>query len=88
MDWTRQYKKFHRDLNNHGYLPDRNKEYHKAWCKLHKRIKHKLYFNLPITEENWRLVDSIMDCENERRWLLQKEQEKMLKILEKNKMKK
>ena len=89
-DWTRQYKKFHRDLDNHGYLPVKNKEHDKEWRKLHKRIKHKLYFNLPITENDWRLGDSIMDCENERRWLLQEEQENVKKIREreKNKMKK
>ena len=77
-------------MANHGYLPVKNKEHDKEWRKLHKHIKHLLYFNLPITENDWRLGDSIMDCENERRWLLQKEQENVKKIREreKNKMKK
>lgn len=89
-DWTRQYHKNWIDRSNHGHYPVKDKEGDKAWRKLHKRIKHKLYFNLPITEEDWRLGNSIMDCENERRWLLQEEQENVKKIREreKNKIKK
>lgn len=49
-------KAFYRDMVDEHFYP-KNKENNKSWHKLEKRIKHKLYFNIPITEEDWKLCN-------------------------------
>ena len=78
-------KQFYRDMED-GHFSPKDKERRRLYTKLHKLIKHKLYFNIPITEEDWRLGDIIMDV-RQREWVLREEQENVNKIKERERNK-